>query len=39
MKTSTERRRQWLWFVGLWCAGLAATAILAYLTRWMIIKS
>lgn len=23
-KEKPDRRRQWLWFVGLWCGGLAA---------------
>ena len=28
--------RQWLWFFGLWCGGLAAAAALAGLARWVI---
>ncbi len=25
--------RQWLWFIGLWCAGFAAMAALAFAVR------
>ncbi|MDZ7833476.1 MAG: hypothetical protein U5L07_17155 [Desulfobacterales bacterium] len=32
-KAPTEKKRQWLWFAGLWCAGLAACLILAYAVR------
>jgi len=35
MKALTEKQRQWLWFAALWCAGLAATALLARATRWL----
>jgi len=31
--TETKRQRQWLWFAGLWCGGLAACLILAYAVR------
>jgi hypothetical protein len=37
MKAFTdEKRRQWLWFAALWCAGTACALALAYLTRWFI---
>jgi hypothetical protein len=36
MKTLTEKKRQWMWFAGLWCGGLAAVLLLAYLIRWMM---
>jgi len=36
MKAPTDRQKQWAWFVGLWCAGLAFAALLAYGTRWII---
>lgn len=29
-RAPSPRARRWLWFAGLWCAGLAATAALAY---------
>ncbi len=36
MKALTEKRRQWLWFTALWCGGLIAVFLLAYLARWLI---
>jgi hypothetical protein len=33
MKARTRKQQQWLWFVVLWCGGLAAAALLAYLVR------
>jgi len=36
MKALTEIKRQWLWFAALWCGGLMATALMAYLFRWVI---
>lgn len=36
MKALTEKKRQWLWFAGLWCGGLGAAFLLAYLTRRVI---
>jgi hypothetical protein len=36
MKALTEKQRQWLWFVALWCGGLIATLLLTYLARWVI---
>ncbi len=26
----TEKQRQWLWFAGLWCGGLASVLVLGY---------
>jgi hypothetical protein len=28
--------RRWLWFVGLWAAGVLATGAVALLLRWML---
>jgi hypothetical protein len=36
MKALTEKQRQWLWFAALWCGGLIAVFLLAYLSRWLI---
>ena len=36
MKPLTDRQKQWAWFAGLWCAGLAAVALLAYGMRWVV---
>jgi len=36
MKALTEKRRQWLWFVGLWLGGLSATMLAVYLVRWIV---
>ena len=36
MNRCTEKQRQWLWFMALWCGGLAATLLLAYGLRWFI---
>jgi hypothetical protein len=33
MRALTKKQQQWLWFVVLWCGGLAAAAMLAYLVR------
>jgi len=33
MKPLTKKQQQWLWFLALWCGGLAAAALLAYLVR------
>lgn len=33
MRALTKKQQQWLWFVVLWCGGLAAAALLAYLVR------
>lgn len=32
-KKASPRQRQWLWFVGLWCGGLASVLVLAYVIR------
>ena len=36
MKPLTDRQRQWMWFAALWCGGLSATLILAYVARKLI---
>ena len=36
MRALTEKQRQWLWFVGLWCGGLFATLLLAQAVRWVV---
>jgi len=36
MKALTKKQQQWSWFIGLWCGGLAAVMLLAYLIRWMM---
>jgi hypothetical protein len=36
MKAPTDGKRQWLWFAGLWCAGVAAAAALSYAARWLV---
>ncbi|MFO7707570.1 MAG: hypothetical protein R6V84_05300 [Desulfobacterales bacterium] len=36
MKAPTERRKQWIWFVALWCGGLLAALLLARAVRWFI---
>jgi hypothetical protein len=36
MKPFTKRQQQWAWFIGLWCAGLFATLLLAGLVRLMV---
>lgn len=36
MNPSTDRRRQWLWFVLLWCGGLSAAWLLAAAVRWVV---
>jgi hypothetical protein len=33
MRALTKKQQQWLWFVVLWCGGLAAAALLAYMVR------
>ena len=33
MRALTKKQQQWVWFVVLWCGGLAAAAMLAYLVR------
>jgi hypothetical protein len=33
MRAPTEKQRQWLWFLLLWCGGLGGTLLLAFLVR------
>ena len=33
MKSLTKKQQQWMWFLVLWCGGLAAAALLASLVR------
>ena len=32
-RTSTSKRSRWLWFVGLWIAGMVGLMVIAYLLR------
>ncbi len=36
MKPPTDTRKQWIWFVVLWCGGLLSVALLAQMVRWII---
>jgi hypothetical protein len=36
MRPLTEKQQQWIWFVGLWCGGLAAVLALAKMIRWLM---
>jgi uncharacterized membrane protein len=36
MKALTEKKRQWVWFVMLWCGGLIGAFGLSYIVRWLI---
>jgi len=36
MKRLTKKQTQWAWFVGLWCGGLSAVLLLAYIIRLMM---
>lgn len=36
MNRCTDKQRQWLWFVALWCGGIGAALTLAYFIRWVI---
>ncbi len=36
MKAFTKKKRQWIWFIGLWFGGFSAVYLLAYLIRWMM---
>jgi hypothetical protein len=36
MKLLTKKQNQWLWFIGLWFAGLAVAFMLASVIRWMM---
>lgn len=33
MRRRLPNRSQWLWFIGLWCAGVVAVTLLAYAVR------
>ena len=33
MKPLTKKQQQWVWFISLWCFGLAAVLLLAYMIR------
>ena len=35
MRWQLPNRSQWLWFIGLWCAGVVAVALLAYAVRFV----
>jgi hypothetical protein len=37
MKPRTDTLRQWLWFAALWCGGLLSVALLAAITRWIVL--
>lgn len=32
----SEKQRQWLWFVGLWCGGLLAVTTLGYAIKFLM---
>ncbi len=36
MKPLTDKQRQWIWFILLWCGGLIGTLLLSYAMRWVI---
>lgn len=36
MKPITDRKRQWLWFAGLWIGGVLFAALLAYGVKWVL---
>ena len=36
MRAPTDRKRQWLWFAALWCAGAASAFVLAHAARWLL---
>ncbi len=36
MRPLTEKQRQWIWFILLWCGGLIGTLLLSYAMRWVI---
>lgn len=37
MKPLTERQKQWMWFLILWCTGMLATVSLSYMVRGIVI--
>ncbi len=36
MKAFTRKQQEWLWFALLWCGGLMATGLLAFLVRMIV---
>ena len=36
MKPGRPGRSQWLWFLGLWIAGVAVLGVVAMVLRWVI---
>jgi len=36
MRLLTKKQQQWVWFIGLWCGGLAAVLLLARIIRWLM---
>ena len=32
----TKKQREWLWFIGLWCAGLLSVSIAGYLIKFLM---
>lgn len=36
MKHTTDTKKQWIWFIGLWFAGLVSVAALAYAIRLLV---
>ena len=39
MKVLTEKKKQWLWFAALWCAGLSGAFLLSYLVRLLVLNT
>lgn len=35
--TTDPAARRWAWFAGIWAASAAATALLAYALRWVLL--
>jgi hypothetical protein len=36
MKPCTKKQKEWLWFIGLWLAGLGTVAAVSYAIRFFI---
>jgi hypothetical protein len=36
LERTSKKQHQWLWFIGLWCGGLAVVFLLASVIRWMM---
>jgi hypothetical protein len=36
MKPITDKSKQWLWFIGLWCGGLTAMGLVVNAVRFLI---